>query len=480
MADVTALEPHELIPQISHYYKKRQDLKDKGALDSVPSREYNLIYDSTSESLEPVYFWILDFMNSSYDGVDKLVDNFVSSPGSGHFSELMGKATQMQNEAMKIYGMVNTVIKSILNLIYDLKEFNLRLQNYDDSKSKDKDTRESGLLSLKQIWMDQVDIKKGRGAINMLAQDLNFVTLRDAFMIVEDERLLGPDGKELDLNDRVKRILKARVKEFLDWQVRSEKELRKRYEIEKTYLKTQVNTVKLYSKWAKPYLRAAEELAMPESRDAALVKAFNTITLGLTILGKKSIDVQDAAVNKNLPEDFRKIKFRRTYYACVVVDFKFRGIPQKAGQHYAFGGRAEVTFRAYVLNEEELDLFQKKLEESEFGSAMGLVEGMTSESLDQLQEDIDEFLEGEAPLSETAAPVDVNPFMALLGLGEKKPEAAKKKKEKEISELKDLTKDNYAESVVRTFAEVESLDACYRIYDVYKKAHKMASTPGSV
>ena len=67
--------------------------------------------------------------------------------------------------------------------------------------------------------MDNVDIKRGRGSINMMAQDLQFVTLRDAFMTVKTLK----DVDKIDLNDRVKRILKPRLAEFLEWKTRSEK-----------------------------------------------------------------------------------------------------------------------------------------------------------------------------------------------------------------------------------------------------------------
>jgi hypothetical protein len=451
-----------------------------------PAKEYKLTYDSTSETLEPIYFWILDFMSPMFGGdVKKLVDNFTSSPGSGHFSELMGKATRMQEEAMKIYGMVNTVLKSILNIIYDLKEFQIRLKNYDDSHNKDETTKNAGILSLKQIWMDKVDIKRGRGSINMLAQDLNFVTLRDAFMAINSPKA----ADKLDLNDRVRRILKARIQEFNEWKKRSESELRKRYEIERTYLKTQVATVKMYSRWVKPYLKAAEELAQGQSTSAGLVKSFNSISLQLTLFAKSPIKVVDEAQNFNLPADFVKIK-ARPVYKCVLIDFNFRGIPQKAGQHYVFGGKADVKFSAYALNEDEVTLFEKKLDESDLNESLKLIEGMTEESLGQLQDDIDEFLEEETDKEkreyEDKKSRDVNPFAALLGLGTKKPAVPAKdkkdkgKKEKKIGSKKDIKSDNYAEATIRAFAAKEASGNCYAIYDIYKKGHGMASTPDKV
>ena len=64
----------------------------------------------------------------------------------------------MQQQGTKILGDINTVLRSILNIIHDLKDFRTRLQGYDDLNSKDKNTSEGAKLSLKQIWLDKVDI----------------------------------------------------------------------------------------------------------------------------------------------------------------------------------------------------------------------------------------------------------------------------------------------------------------------------------
>ncbi|MEM2605163.1 MAG: hypothetical protein QXI41_01245, partial [Candidatus Pacearchaeota archaeon] len=184
-----------------------------------------LVYDSTAEQLEPIYFWILDFMQEGGMEVEKLVDTFSASVGGGYFSELGAKASKMQEEAMKILGAVNTVLKSIINLLYDLKEFEIRLQIYKDLKDPKK--KDAALLALKQIWMDKVDIQRGRGSINVMTSDLNFMTLRDAFMAAKSVE----DVDKMDLNERVKRVLKPRLAEFFDWVKRSEKELTTRFEL---------------------------------------------------------------------------------------------------------------------------------------------------------------------------------------------------------------------------------------------------------
>src|SRR3989344_5027147 len=228
----SAMDFDERIPYISPF--KLAGIKN-------PIEKHYLSYDSSGQNLEPVYFWILDNLYQEYRDmkkVDKLIDNFVSSPGSGHFSEMGLKATKMQEEEMKMLGAANSVVKSILTLIYDLKEFKIRLDLYEELKSSKSEEKNSAMLSLKQIWMDTVDAKRGNTSIKALTLggQSYFVTLIDAFMASDSLKVVD----KLDLNDRVKRLLQQRVGEFLKWVEESEKELRKRYEIERTYLKSQV------------------------------------------------------------------------------------------------------------------------------------------------------------------------------------------------------------------------------------------------
>ncbi len=448
--------------------------------------EHKLIYDSSSETLEPIYFFILDLMGDFNFDIEKVTDNFVSSPGSGHFAELGQRATIMQQQGSRIMGDVNNVLRSILNLVYDLKEFKIRLQHYDGLKSSDKEKAEAARLSLKQIWMDKVDIAKGNSSIKAMAIQAGFQTLIDAFLVVNDEK----DVDKLDLNDRVKRILKPRIQEFNLWVQESERELRKRYELEKTYLKSQVNSVKIYSRWAKPYLKAAKQLEMKEvGREPALVKTFNTILLELTLFGKTKLKVREAALDGKLPEQFSTERFlkslKRDYYSCILVNFNFRGIPQKlspAQPHYVFGGRTEITFSAFALNDDEIKKINDELEKSDVDGMLELIEGATEESLAQLKEDIDSFLKEEPEEAVSAGSKGgksrdtSNPFLALIGKyekGEKPPEKTKEGKKEKSLEVKP---DNFIEAnSIRPLAEENAKDTVFNLFDIYKKAHGMVS-----
>jgi len=381
------------------------------------------------------------------------------------------KATRMQEEAMKMLGAANQVLKSILNLVYDLKEMKLLVQTYDDIKLKDSKFKNAARLSLKQRWMDVVDIKKGQGSINALASgNLDFVTLRDAFMIANSLK----DVKDLDLNDRVKRILEQRVGEFLRWIDESERQLRTRYKVEINYLRSQVNTIKLYSRWIKPYLRAARKLEQNAgSNQEALVTAFNTIVLELTIMGYRDYDPKDDVTKGLLPESFAKIK-DRTYHPLLIVEFKFRGIPQRVSQRgdWSFGGKTDIKFTSYALNDQELKVLNDQIEKDDLGEVMNLIEGITTESLEEIQKDIDEFLsEDKLPArSKEIKEQDTNPFSALL-------KGSGRKKAKEWDVKQPLEIDTEYENIIRSQAIIEARDACFNVFDIYKRAHKMAAHP---
>ncbi len=467
---LAAAEKAKLIESMELYNWDRatKDPMGKWGLKS-PVERHEIEYDSPSEGLEPIYFWILDFLTKTGADTKKLVDNFSSSVGSGHFSELQGKATRMQEEAMKMLGSANTVLRSILNIVYDLKEFKIRLQTYDELNSKDPKIRNAAFLALKQIWMDRVDMhQRGPGSINALASGaLDFVTLRDAFMAASSLSAID----ELDLNERVKRILKQRFGEFEKWIKESESSLRQRYEIERKYLKSQYNSLKLYSRWIKPYLEAAKALEQSENDSAALVSAFNTILLNLTIMAKYKYDPSDDVDSGLLPETFKKIKLRK-YFPIVIVEFSFRGIPQKSGQHYVFGGKANIKFTSYALNEDELDVFSKAWEESTVMDVMKYIQGATEESLAEIADDVKKFIEEDKKEDENKKKVseDINPFTALFSF--LKPNE-KKEKEKNKAKSNSIRPDSEYEKIVRSQAILDARGKCWTVFDIYKRAHRM-------
>ncbi len=430
-----------------------------------PIEKHSLVYDNFSQALEPIYFWILDYINKEYKNSEKLVDNFVTSAGSAMFSEMGSRNTRMQEEAMKMMGTVGTIIKSILNIIYDLKEFKIRLSLYSDLKSSDKARKNASFLSLKQIWLDQVDFPKRQNtSLKGLASQFDYVTIIDAFMAAESLDVL----EKLDLNERVKRILQQRVGEFFKWLYESEQELRKRFEIEKIYLKNQVNSVRLYARWIKPYLKAAKDLEQRASSTSALVSAFNTTLLELTLMGKGKYKPEDDIDKGILPKSYKKIS-DKTYSPIIIVEFRYRSVPERANQGgYGFRGRAELEFTSYALNDKEIEVLKKELEKDDVGDLMKMIEGSTTESLEQIQVDLDEFLDENKDKKEEKKEnsEDINPFSALFS-------GFKREKKKESGD--GLSKDSDPEKVLRSQTIISARELCRRLYNAYKDANEMPS-----
>lgn len=469
-------EIDNLIPRINPRYSEGGK--------TGPIWENKVVFDTNMNTLENLYYWIIDFMNGYYSGnVEKIADTFVTSPGSSYFGNLSMTAQKMQEEGMKILGTVNQVIKSIINIIYDLRNFDMRLKTYD--KLRDPKTRQEGMLALKELWLMSVDMQRQSGSINHMAQAYGFSTLRPAFLAANSVE----DAKKMDLNDIVKRLLESRLGEFFTWVEYSETELRKRYEIEKSQLRSQIDTVKLYSSWVKPYLQAAEQLRMKESKEASIVSIFTSMILELNLVAKKKADTRGAVMSKDLPSGFiKRLDNIRDFYELLTVDFKFRTYPTAQHPH---AGRVEIGFKAYVLNSDELLLLEKMREDSAIESTLNIAGTLTDKSLDQIKKDIDYFLKPEEKKKDESDYFFKDVFKdfkkSLLGQSrldkekEEKENAAKKKKEIAEKKIKlkeeGVTEDNYEEDLFRQMVEADSAKSCFTLFDTFKKTQGLSSFP---
>ncbi len=474
-------ELKEKISFLKKFYKDdeykdiRTELVEKlGKLITDPKNsqvEYKLIYDSLNEGLEPIYYWMLDFMRDTKPGglgldVDKGSELFEASVSSGYFGEMGQRLSLMQQKTMEYMGVINNLIKSILNIIYDLKEFEIRIKSYDDMKSNKQEERESASKSLKGIWMDQVDAKKGRASINLLAQDLTFVTLRDAFFYVNNV----DEVDKLDLNLRVKNILKRKIVEYNSWVDYSEKEIKKRYNIEKIYLRSQYGTIKLYANWVKPYLLAAQKLKIHDFKTSSglpspdVIGSFSNMQMELSLYGKKEIKPSD------IHPTFINVSLGKKYYTVIEVKMNFRSLPStfagQGGRHYVHSGRTDISFRGFVFDETELEVRQKM----ELYEDMELIENYVGKSLSLLQKEIEEYITEKPKESQNVKKNNSlsleNPFKGLFA---------------GFSEMVNPIKNVFISPKEPDFVYVDLIKTAessikfstFLIYNIYKKTHGM-------
>ncbi|MEK6948432.1 MAG: hypothetical protein AABX19_04280 [Nanoarchaeota archaeon] len=437
--------------------------------------KYNIAYDSLSEGIEPIYFWVLDFMRDSGPsglGMDvrKVSEDMEASVSSGYFGEIGQRTTLMQQKAMEYLGLINNIIKSLLNLLYDLKEFEIRLKPYSDLKDPNvsAEEKDAAMRSLKGVWMDQVDARKGRGSINLLAQDLNFVTIRDAFFHVNNVDKI----KDLDLNERVKTLLKRKLSEFVEWHRVSEQEIRTRYNVERKYLKSQEGTLKLYANWAKPYLKAANKLKMKEFDKANIVNAFSNMEFEIKLHGKREIKPG------SIHESFKEVVLERKYFSVVEITMHFRSVPSvmsgQGGRHYVHGGRTDISFKAYGLDDIELSA----VESADFDEDLKLIGDYVGGSLDEISDEIAKYSsldlspkKEEKVVKKSSGSNIENPFAGIVASFSNMFAAPK---------FFDFSSDHnkkldflYTELSQKCKSDAE--DKAYLVYNVYKKTHGMAN-----
>jgi len=467
---------------------KSEDLKWILKRNKVPiSYEYEL--HSFNISLEPYYFWILDFMKKTLGlTVEKIGEELGASVVSQFFGEMSARRQFLEKRGMEILGSVNTVIKSIINLLYDLRELDRRLAVYKDLKSEDEKEREAARITLKRVWMDEVDIKKGPGSINSLTtqKGFEFITLRDAFLQVNSLA----DIEKVDLNERVKRILKDRFKEYQKWEEESYKELTQRRKLELSYLKAQVESLRLYSLWARPYLRAAQMLQFKEAKlgDPELIQAFdqNFITIKLRAYSKKYLKEFYKAGPGGLPKKYKPPEFIPEkkkaalkaekagphIYTVYEVSFTFRSRPAMVTQSGGSGvyrqfGMINIKFEGYLLRPDEFKQL-KKMEEVE---AMKFIEGLTKESLAAMREDLEKYL-GEIEKLEEKKKEESKPkpiIDRILGIGGESSEGE--------SKITFFSTQKLMEEQAKELALPGAMELLFTIYDVFKKAHKELSFP---
>ena len=404
-----------------------KDLKAAGSsiiyiLKGEPVTTLDVVYDSFGETMEPMYYWLLDSMKDMGYDVEKPADFFAASEASGYYGEMGIRRTNLEKRAMELLGTANAVIKSVLNLMWDLKSFDIRLQHYADLNSKDNDIKRSGMEALKGIWLNEVDKAKGNASIDVLSTSLNFINLREAFMAVPVYQMYVPSAdrkkiegikekaiknvEAMDISDIVRRILRPRIKEFIEWLYLSEKELKNRRTVEKSYLKAQINALKVYTNWTRPYLIATQKLIPAEYRElmsehkelglgpAAIPTPFHAMWFYLELWGAKKATITELRPPYySKPLELKNDDLRPN--SALEIRLAFRGSPAigttgvRGERGYGFTGKTYIRFSSYVLNSNHAKLLREKRD----SEVLQFIDIMTTETLETLSEEIKGYLE---------------------------------------------------------------------------------------
>jgi len=440
--------------------------KTKEEILKKPVREYYIEVEDPSGGIEKYYFWTLNFIKSSapsglnYNKVHKIKDIYSASETSSYFGAMEQRKGQQQEKVAQYLGTIGGMIKNLFQMIRELRMIDERIQYYDDALKND----DAAETALKSIWVDMVEGGiNNPNSVTALSLKVGFVILPDLFYSIHPKKSGDVDKtmRELEskgINRKVREILSRKLKQYLIWKEKTDKELRQRKNFLLKYLRQHYNTIKLYMNWIRPYLKNIKRLQMSDMTDRPeVVSSFETSVVELELLSENS-------------------KAGTGYHPCILVSFDYVAIPQMSYQNeYQRGaihtGLTKIKMEAYVLTDQQIGEYQKKQDEED----MELLSSVTS-AMDALKDDLNRYLEesGEIMKKEEEQEEKKNfikeiftPFTSIVKgfkevFGKKDDQKKEVKKnfasEKEKKEMEGLVKKNI-----------------YLLYDVFKKAHKMVT-----
>jgi len=448
--------------------------------DTKPVRQQKLIIEQMGASAEPSYFWILNFLrnpNSLFYEVEKTSDVFSATEMSTFFGAAEEKKQKQQERVSQYLATIGSMTKSVFQMVRELRIMDERLTYYEKSLKGD----EASEITLKNIWTNIVE--GGAESVTSvfgLSRKLGFVIVPDLFFKINPKNGSAGVDKEVNslkgegINSRVRSVLKNKLMEYYIWKEKTYQELKWGKNFRLKALNQHYQSMKMYMKWVKPFLRNIQKLEMSQSNAPELVTAFETSLIELELFAwkKKYEMLTDRGMVEH--EFTEKIP-------CILVKFKFVALPEMAFQKdfqraAVHAGRTEITIEGYVLTPEEIENYKKakNLEDLDLlKSVDASLESLGDELKNYLIESGEvskEQLGKQEPDNSVYAKDILKPFVSVFqGFGELfgglkwSPSGDKKKK------LSYYEREQEAEA-----AKVVG-DHVYTLYDVYKKTHDMLS-----
>ncbi|PIN79398.1 hypothetical protein COV16_04465 [Candidatus Woesearchaeota archaeon CG10_big_fil_rev_8_21_14_0_10_34_8] len=450
----------------------------------VSALTYRVTHLVFNQSIEENYFWAVEFMRTheGFYEIEKITDLFTASEHSAFFGNAQQRLGLQQDKVSQFLATIGKMVKELFQLVRELRILDERVGYYEDSNDKDSPSRESAEITLKGIWIDLVEQgAKNPASVFGMARELQFATLPDLFFSIHPKAVRDVDKEvdKLDFNDNVKRVLKRKLRTFMQWKESTYNEVLNRRIFTLKYLRQHFDIIKMYMHWVKPYLRNIKRLQlMNKTKSPDLIAAFEGSLVEIEILCKK------------LPQNLRygrQIISNKHVYSVVVLYFNYRSSAQMAyQQEYQRGplhvGKTELSIRAYAWTQKEIDnyLAMKAKEDLDL---LSVVDGSVKAALEALGDELERYLQEagerisfektnkEKEKKKEKGNSALDPFVSVAkGFGELISPLAgnigvKGKKEKNINPQ--ILKNE--KSVANKWASA----VCYQVYKEFKKKNGM-------
>jgi len=430
-----------------------------------PIATHRLIRITSKISIEEPYFWIMDQLKQTwgYHRFDKIIDLFASSEQSSLFGAAQQRLGLQQDKVSQFLATIGKMIKELFQLVRELRILDERISYYEKSKGGE----QSADITLKGIWIDLVEGgSKNPASVYGMASQLGFLTLPDLFFstMVQKQEDVNKKVEALDINRKVKEVLKRKLYTYITWRESTYKELTVRRTFTLKYLRQHYNAIKMYIEWVKPYLRNIKRMQLNERlmESASIVSAFETAAMEVEYLAMKTGSGK-----------------KGEYYPCVLVTFEYRTKPSLSFQQEGYQrgpihvGEVHITFRGYAWTEKDIENY-KKYRNSESFEILYSIDDSLRAAMDALGDELRKYLE------EAGEKLEIKPEETKKEKKEQKPpmtfdlfssafkgfseifrsfSSAEKQKEFERQNKKEA-------------AEKDARGAIWQTYKNYKKAHK--------
>ncbi|MBW3018730.1 hypothetical protein KY329_00910 [Candidatus Woesearchaeota archaeon] len=375
----------------------------------APLSKYIMVYETPSLSIEPVYYFVVDMLESfGFPIIDKVTDIFTAAEHSSFYGASAQRLGLAQDKVAQYLASVGKMVKDLFALVRELRWIDERLQYYKNARGEDllteKEVKEGKKLSpeeknqrmqgaevaLKGLWVDLVDGVVGgqRTGSNLwtMAQQLQFSTLPDLFFSIHppNKEVVGEyvDKEAKDFNKMVKMTLKRKLYAYLAWKESTYEEMVNRRRFTLNYLRQHFNIIRMYLNWVKPYLKHIEKLQAPPEKinSAQIISAFEGSLVDVEVLARYF-----AKGNKKV-------------YSCILLSMEYRTRPQM--QYAAEGGYhrgpvhigvAKIYWRTYSWTEEQVNNYLAMRNREDIELLAGIDRSL-KDAMDSLGEDFMSYL----------------------------------------------------------------------------------------
>ncbi len=482
-----------------------------------PLGRLRLVFESQQKFIEAAYYWLLHTMRheSGLPSVIKTIDTFAAAVQSSTFGLSEQRLSIQQDRAMQYLKFIADMVKALHQIVREIRITDERLGHYYASfraskkaweEAQRKGRKPSALpegrsaeYALKGMWVDLVEGGgKNPASVYGMATQLNFITLPDLFFRTSINEVvhgktpdeLTPEEYEelirtvpervdeavdpLEFNEKVKEVLKRKLIQYYIWKYRTFKELVERRKFMLHYLKQHYHTILLYLSWVKPYLANVKRLMQNQKLAFSpdIISTFESALLEVELLGVKGKEGRNAVVSAHLRYAAMPMQVYQAEY--------------QRGNIYT--GRMELTLRAYLFTDEELDAYKRFRQEEDFELLKEYDKAIAS-AIEALGEDLKKYLDealnekeedGEKKAEEKKRGVRVEdtPFVLLTDLvdgfrelfGSLAPFSLKSMSEAKRADEKARKEKEAEDELKKTALEKTAL-----IYTLYKKTHGLLS-----